>query len=447
MLLDYETSNDLNFTSLRDRYCFIIRDRNMSGNDPDYYSYYSACRRSSGPYPADFWIHKPLSGNSYDYFEDEIPSDVLFAIFVRERTNDFDDLVVFQRGIPQGDPYIFGANEAIEPYVEIFPLRTIQGNDKRVVSNFLLRKSYNLYNFRGIRPKLKHYQAAIDRCHHHTTAYLSLDPQPVYISKGNEVVDECNGFMSIQADLNEICKDDLANPNGMLDFEEGRCEFTIHTPNVELVDIVDPFENGEKVITLFSDGVNTPVEASIKYSTGYGTFYMQNYELSLIDCPENYSTFACAPWKVKKNVKYLISGWVFNELNGTSSGKGGFVLQNKISGNFNNLKFISTKVNEWEKIEGVIEVSSDMEDFDLVFVNLGNSNTYFDDIRFVPVNSEVKTMVYNFESNRLEAELDENNYPVFYNYDDEGRLVKMKRKTQKGTFTTSEKRVESKKKF
>ena len=50
------------------------------------------------------------------------------------------------------------------------------------------------------------------------------------------------------------------------------------------------------------------------------------------------------------------------------------------------------------------------------------------------------THVYDKEDYRLMAELDENNYAIFYEYDEEGKLIRTKRETEKGIMTIEEKR-------
>ena len=64
--------------------------------------------------------------------------------------------------------------------------------------------------------------------------------------------------------------------------------------------------------------------------------------------------------------------------------------------------------------------------------NSSDVNAYFDDIRVSPFNSNLKSFVYDPETQRLMAELDENNYATFYHYDEEGNLFLVKKETVKG---------------
>ena len=71
---------------------------------------------------------------------------------------------------------------------------------------------------------------------------------------------------------------------------------------------------------------------------------------------------------------------------------------------------------------------------------------YFDDVRFYPYNGNMKSFVYDEDTQRLMAELDENNYATFYEYDLEGGLVRVKKETERGVFTIQETRSNTYKK-
>lgn len=83
-----------------------------------------------------------------------------------------------------------------------------------------------------------------------------------------------------------------------------------------------------------------------------------------------------------------------------------------------------------------------------ITVQLGsNSGTsYFDDIRIYPVSGSMKSYVYDPVSLKLTAVLDENNYATFYEYDQEGTLIRTKKETERGIVTISENRQSNQKK-
>lgn len=83
-----------------------------------------------------------------------------------------------------------------------------------------------------------------------------------------------------------------------------------------------------------------------------------------------------------------------------------------------------------------------------ITVQLGSNSgiSYFDDIRIYPVNGSMKSYVYDPVSLKLTAVLDENNYATFYEYDQEGTLIRTKKETERGIVTISENRQSNQKK-
>jgi len=70
----------------------------------------------------------------------------------------------------------------------------------------------------------------------------------------------------------------------------------------------------------------------------------------------------------------------------------------------------------------------------------GANNILVDDIRVHPFNANMKSFVYDPVTLRLMAELDENNYATYYEYDDEGNLMRQKKETERGIMTIKETR-------
>ncbi len=66
------------------------------------------------------------------------------------------------------------------------------------------------------------------------------------------------------------------------------------------------------------------------------------------------------------------------------------------------------------------------------------SKAWYDDIRLQPVNSMMKTFVYDPASLRVMAVLDENNYASMFEYNAEGVLVRTKKETEDGIVTLQE---------
>ncbi|HXB13923.1 MAG TPA: hypothetical protein VNZ45_18180, partial [Bacteroidia bacterium] len=61
--------------------------------------------------------------------------------------------------------------------------------------------------------------------------------------------------------------------------------------------------------------------------------------------------------------------------------------------------------------------------------------------RVFPFNGTLKTYVYDPNTLRLAAVLDERNYATIYEYDEEGKLIRVKKETERGVMTIQESRT------
>jgi len=140
-------------------------------------------------------------------------------------------------------------------------------------------------------------------------------------------------------------------------------------------------------------------------------------------------------------LKYVISGWVKEK-------PGNFINYNsgiQIS-LFHNNSLVAKDtflpsgniIEGWQRIYGVFTIPSGSDQIELKFKT--NDTAYFDDIRIHPFASNMKTWVYDERTLRLMAELDENNYAAFYEYDNEGQLIRIKKETERGIMTIKEAR-------
>jgi len=57
----------------------------------------------------------------------------------------------------------------------------------------------------------------------------------------------------------------------------------------------------------------------------------------------------------------------------------------------------------------------------------------------------MKSYIYDPRTLRLSAELDENNYATYYDYDEEGQMVRVKKETIRGIKTIKETRASQQK--
>lgn len=100
-------------------------------------------------------------------------------------------------------------------------------------------------------------------------------------------------------------------------------------------------------------------------------------------------------------------------------------------------------VEGWKRIEVPFVLPSSATNFTLQLSSSGQ--VYIDDIRIHPFDGQMKTFAYDASSQRLMAELDENNFATFYEYDDEGILIRVKKETERGIMTIKETRSSYKK--
>lgn len=97
-------------------------------------------------------------------------------------------------------------------------------------------------------------------------------------------------------------------------------------------------------------------------------------------------------------------------------------------------------IDGWQKYEAAFIAPSAFTTMSLSLVNNSTSPIHFDDIRIHPFNAGMKTYIYDPVNLRLVAELDANNYASFYEYDEEGTLIRTKVETREGIKTVTETR-------
>jgi PKD repeat protein len=154
---------------------------------------------------------------------------------------------------------------------------------------------------------------------------------------------------------------------------------------------------------------------------------------------------------------YIISVWVREDWSASSVGSSVYTYTNSgVSVSFvppsTTYNFIPNSTTDpiiegWQRIEGKFTVPAGATNMNISLNNNNTTsiNTYFDDIRVHPFNGNMKTYVYDPITLRLAAELDENNYATLYEYDEEGKLIRVKKETQRGVMTIKESRSSNKK--
>ena len=97
-------------------------------------------------------------------------------------------------------------------------------------------------------------------------------------------------------------------------------------------------------------------------------------------------------------------------------------------------------IEGWQRYENTFTAPTGSTTCTMNFINNSGNPIYFDDIRIHPFNANMKSYIYDDVNQRLLAELDENNYAKFYEYDEEGTLVRTKAETRQGVKTLTETR-------
>jgi YD repeat-containing protein len=94
-------------------------------------------------------------------------------------------------------------------------------------------------------------------------------------------------------------------------------------------------------------------------------------------------------------------------------------------------------IDSWQRMEQEFTVPAGSIKMDIQ-LSCANGDCYFDDVRVFPYDGSMKSYVYDPVNLRLVAELDERNYATIYEYDEEGKLVRIKKETERGIMTIQE---------
>lgn len=138
----------------------------------------------------------------------------------------------------------------------------------------------------------------------------------------------------------------------------------------------------------------------------------------------------------------VVSGWVKQEAcnNGAGYQSASVNISFTGSGEVFSLKPSGKVIDGWQRIEEVVSVPPGATSMKYELVSGTSASTFFDDIRVHPFHTNMRSFAYDPVNLRLLAEMDENNYATFYEYDDEGTLVRVKKETERGVKTIKETR-------
>lgn len=152
-----------------------------------------------------------------------------------------------------------------------------------------------------------------------------------------------------------------------------------------------------------------------------------------IDCKDCISSFSPTPGK------YLVSAWVKGEAvhRNTSYENPGIAVS--FVGASDSSYFLPSGgiIDDWQRIDEVVTVPVGATGIK-IGLYCKSGDCLFDDIRFIPVDGSMVSYVYDPVNLRLVAQLDERNYAILFEYDEEGKLIRTKKETEKGIMTINE---------
>lgn len=195
----------------------------------------------------------------------------------------------------------------------------------------------------------------------------------------------------------------------------------------------------------YEEAGNYTIQLTINTVNGNGENCSFSFQENLVITECEMPCADCIPSFAPTPGKYIVSAWV-KEKNASVFTKKYETSTFDISIQYDGTQVSSYSflpkgkiIDGWQRIEEEIIVPENSSEIKLIF-NTSNEEAYFDDIRFLPYDGSMMSYVYDPISLRLMAELDERNYATLYEYDEEGKLIRVKKETEKGKMTIKENR-------
>ncbi|WP_423737729.1 hypothetical protein [Chitinophaga caseinilytica] len=156
------------------------------------------------------------------------------------------------------------------------------------------------------------------------------------------------------------------------------------------------------------------------------------------------STMIIPPYSPLSGKKVLFSAWVKEEKDCNCAAYENNVVQLivKQGGTTTRHEFKPSGniIEGWQRYEEAVDLPAGTTQLSLMIIAKGTSPVYVDDIRLHPFNANMKSWAYDPVTLRMMAELDENNFATFFEYDDDGVLIRVKKETERGVKTIKETR-------
>jgi hypothetical protein len=144
--------------------------------------------------------------------------------------------------------------------------------------------------------------------------------------------------------------------------------------------------------------------------------------------------------------KYIISTWVKDAQPGNRSVNIAMAIKGENGSPISIPLSCKAVVEGWKLLEGEFN-TGDITSGNKLQLSMKATGTQvnIDDVRIHPKRAHLKSYAYDNKNFKLMAELDENAFATFYEYDDEGSLVRVKKETERGVVTIKESRSSYKK--
>jgi len=197
-------------------------------------------------------------------------------------------------------------------------------------------------------------------------------------------------------------------------------------------------EGHNQVGLLFNLTSQDTAQAALNFSTSADACAGIGSVLNSIKIPNTILLPTFSPFKGKQMV---VSAWVKEQQTCTCTS----YAKNDIKIVFDQSQTITFQpsgpiIEGWQRYEGVFTIPAGAGTISVNLEATDSTPVFFDDLRLHPFNANMKSFVYNPVNLRLMAEQDENNYSTFYEYDDDGTLIRVKKETERGIQTIKETR-------
>ncbi len=200
-------------------------------------------------------------------------------------------------------------------------------------------------------------------------------------------------------------------------------------PMVVQTTAVDP----QNLSVTFVGGKEYLLEVTAKSCSGRIAFDFRNYALR---CAPSIDCESCIPKFQPADGRYVVTGWVKEQGGEAKTSYTNCKMKAIVGSVVTDIPVSGQIVDGWQRMEYTVTGNS-AGNFAIELTST-NGECYFDDIRVIPYDGSMVSYVYDPVTMRLVAELDERNYAKVYEYDEEGKLIRVKKETEKGFMTVQE---------